>query len=104
MDGRANEFLRTMQKKELLDKLWDVIKEEWDNLSPEGLYSIAEHKLDIARAVLAADGKKILKEPHGGTTEADCSSKSQQQRQCSKFENKNMYLSQNTLIITRRGI
>ena len=66
VDRRAKEFLPKIKKKELLDKLWAVIKEEWDAMDPTGLFTIAEHKIDVARAVVDADGRKIHKEPHGG--------------------------------------
>ena len=61
---RYKEFLPRMKKKELLDKLWEVIVEEWDKMLPEGLFSIAEHKLDVAKAVVEIDGQKLKKEPH----------------------------------------
>ena len=48
------------------DKLWEVIQEEWRNIDPAKLYSISEHKLDIANQVIRAKGKKIKVEDHGG--------------------------------------
>ena len=66
VDRRANEFLQKMKKQELLDKLWEVIKEEWEAMDPAVLHSVAEHKVDVVRSVLAAGGKKLKKEPHAG--------------------------------------
>ena len=61
---RYKEFVPRMKKKELLDKLWEVIVEEWDKMEPEGLFSIAGHKLDVAKAIVQIDGRKLKKEPH----------------------------------------
>ena len=64
---RYKEFMpRFASQDAALDKLWAVIKEEWDNLDPEKLYSIAEHRLNVAQEVIDRKGQRILKEPHGG--------------------------------------
>ena len=55
-----------MSREERLDKLWECVKGAWKELDPESLFSIAEHKVDVARAVVANDGKKLKKEPHAG--------------------------------------
>lgn len=59
-------FLPRMKKKQLLNKLFEVISEAWESLPPEVLFSIAEHKVDVARTVLELSGKQLAKEPHGG--------------------------------------
>jgi transposase len=64
-ERRYKEFLPRMNKEELLDKLWECIFDEWKNLSPETLFSIAEHKVDVAECVIANNGAKMNKEPHG---------------------------------------
>ena len=33
-------------------------------MEPEGLFSIAEHKLDVAKAIVQLDGQQLKKEPH----------------------------------------
>ena len=33
-------------------------------MSPQGLFSIAEHKLDVAKAIVQIDGRQLKKEPH----------------------------------------
>ena len=33
-------------------------------MEPEGLFSIAEHKLDVARAIVQLDGRQLKKEPY----------------------------------------
>ena len=48
------------------DRLWEVIQEEWREMDPAKLYSISEHKYDIAKQVIREGGKPILKECHGG--------------------------------------
>lgn len=48
------------------DKLWEVIQEEWRNMDPAKIYSISEHKYNIAKQVIDAKGKKITVERHGG--------------------------------------
>ena len=63
-ERRYKEFLPRMQKEELLDKLWECIVEEWENMSPDALFSIAEHKVDVAKCVIDNDGAKMKKEPH----------------------------------------
>ena len=54
-----------MSREERLDKLWECVKGAWEELGPELFFSIAEHKVDVAR-VVANDGKKLKKEPHAG--------------------------------------
>lgn len=63
---RSREFLQDMSKSELLDKMFKVIQEEFWALAPESLFSIAEHKVDIAEEVIKRKGKAIGKEPHAG--------------------------------------
>ena len=55
-------------QEDALNKLWAVTKEEWtwDNLDPEKLYSISEHRLNVAEEVIRCEGQPLLKEPHGG--------------------------------------
>jgi hypothetical protein len=48
------------------DALWEVIQDEWRKMDPAKLYSISEHKYDIAKQVIRAGGKPILKECHAG--------------------------------------
>jgi hypothetical protein len=48
------------------DALWEVIQDEWRKMDPAKLYSISEHKYDIAKQVICAGGKPILKECHAG--------------------------------------
>ena len=38
----------------------------WRKMDPAKLYSISEHKYDIAKQVIRAGGKPILKECHAG--------------------------------------
>ena len=48
---------------------WEVILEEWRNMDPAKLFSISEHKYDIAKQVIQVirnGGKGIMKECHGG--------------------------------------
>ena len=67
MRRRYKEFMsRLGTQEEALNKLWAVIKEEWDKLDPEKLYSISEHRLNVAKEVIKREGQPLLKEPHGG--------------------------------------
>jgi hypothetical protein len=66
VDERAAEFKIGWSNKQLKDHLWKVIQEEWEKLSPRLLYTLAEHKVDVAKAVLAEGGQAIKKEPHDG--------------------------------------
>ena len=63
---RYKEFLPSMSREERLDKLWECVEDAWKELDSESLFSIAEHKVDVARAVVANEGKKLKKEPHAG--------------------------------------
>ena len=64
---RYEEFLpRFETKPALLDKLFEVIEEEFWLMDPEKLYTIFEHKVDIAKQIVHIGGGKILKEVHGG--------------------------------------
>jgi hypothetical protein len=58
------DFLPRMRKDELLDKLWQCIVDAWEALPPESLFSIAEHKVDVATCVIENNGAKMRKEPH----------------------------------------
>lgn len=82
---RANEFKHRMTKKEQLDLLYEIIEEEFMNMDPAGLYSIAEHKVDICRQIVARNGKKVKKEDHGGarrrTRQAIAAAKAQDKHQ-----------------------
>ena len=64
-ERRYKEFLPRMKKEQLLDKLWECIVDEWKNLTSEALFSIAEHKVDVAKCIIANNGAKMKKEPHG---------------------------------------
>ena len=64
-ERRYKEFLPRMKKEELLDKLWECIVDEWKNLTSEALFSIAEHKVDVAECIIANNGAKMKQEPHG---------------------------------------
>ena len=44
----------------------NCLVDAWNELSPEDLYSIAEHKVDVAKAAVANNGGQLRKEPHGG--------------------------------------
>jgi len=63
---RWKEFMQYTTQDVILNRLWDVIQDEWDKIDPAKLYCIAEHKKDIAEQVKKAGGKKLKKEAHGG--------------------------------------
>lgn len=44
-----------------------VIEEEFWKIDPVKLFVIFEHKVDIARQVIRAGGRKLKIEGHGGT-------------------------------------
>ena len=53
-------------KDKLLDKLYEVIEEEFWAIPPEKIYSIFEHKIDICKQIIKEKGYKLKKECHGG--------------------------------------
>ena len=63
---RWQEFVEYTTQEVILNKLWEVIQDEWKKIDPAKLYCIAEHKVDIAEQVKKAGGKKLKKEAHGG--------------------------------------
>ena len=63
---RWQEFMEYTTQEVILNKLWEVIQDEWKKIDPAKLYCIAEHKVDIAEQVKKAGGKKLKKEAHGG--------------------------------------
>ena len=54
----------------ILDRLWAVVQDEWKKMDPAKLWVISEHKINIARQVVAAEGKKLRKEAHSGARKA----------------------------------
>ena len=66
-DHRWQEFIEYIPKKaDLLDKIWDVTKESFESFPPEKIYSIFEHKLDVAREIVKLGGAALREEPHDG--------------------------------------
>ena len=59
------EFLDAMQpEKAQLNRLWEIIEDEFWKIDPAMLLSISEHELDVARKVIEREGRHLLKEPH----------------------------------------
>ena len=60
---RWQEFMEYTTQEVILNKLWEVIQDEWKKIDPAKLYCIAEHKVDIAAkaepvwVLKAVDGK-----------------------------------------------
>jgi hypothetical protein len=63
---RYKEFLPSMSREERLDKLWECVEDAWEDLDPEKLFSIAEHKVDVAAAIVLNEGRQLKEEPHAG--------------------------------------
>ena len=67
VQARYAEFIPYFAKMdELLNKLYEVIEEEFWKIPPEKIFSIFEHKKDIAEQVIREKGFKLKKECHGG--------------------------------------
>ena len=49
--------------------LWNVIEEEYWDMDPALLYSIFEHKTDVANKIVELKGQNLEKEPHAGAHE-----------------------------------
>ena len=63
---RWKEFMQYTTQDVILNRLWDVIQDEWDKIDPAKLSCIAEHKKDIAEQVIKEKGMKLKKEARGG--------------------------------------
>ena len=62
-----DEFLDHLQpEKAQLNRLWEIIEDEFWKMDPERLLVIALHEVDIAQQVVDAEGGKIMKEAHNG--------------------------------------
>ena len=53
-------------EKAQLNRLWEIIEDEFWKMGPEHLLVIALHEVDIAQQVVDAEGGKIMKEAHNG--------------------------------------
>jgi hypothetical protein len=69
MDYATTDSSSTGMEK-ILDRLWAVVQDEWKKMDPAKLWVISEHKINIARQVVAAEGKKLRKEAHSGARKA----------------------------------
>ena len=63
---RYDEFTEWKDKDTILDKLWQVVEEEFWELDPALLHSIFEHKKDMAKEIIKQNGYHVKKEPHAG--------------------------------------
>ena len=66
MCQRYDEFTEWKDKDTILDKLWQVVEEEFWELDPALLHSIFEHKKDMAKEIIKQNGYHVKKEPHAG--------------------------------------
>ena len=67
VQARYKEFEPYFRKMDdLLTKIYEVVEEEFWKIPPEKIFSIFEHKVDIARQVITEGGMKLKKEVHGG--------------------------------------